>query len=345
MSCRSRSPVIDALIDDVGIVAASARLHVAGVLFTYRCSIRCRHCLFGCREDLPDTVMASRQLADVLEMLHETGRVVHVAGGEAMVYWETLAEGIRLAAAEGNAPHFIETNCSFATDDRVVERRLAFLQEHGVRGVLASADPYHQEWVPPERFLRVRDWTRRIFGEDNFYGNGADAADIEALTMVTQAEGRLRAHVGTHPPVMVGTSRRELSQYLDDFAPDDPDLPMAGWRRTLDLPACLEQFRADAIWEIHVDPYGNVQTNCGIILGKTDTIRPAAVLAAGPEHANRFVECLCAAGPLGLAKLARDEYGFEFPEFVTQGCELCFLARRHLRKTHPDIFGPAEVYE
>ena len=345
MSNRSRFPVVDALIDDVGIVGASAQRHVAGVLFTYRCSIRCRHCLFGCREDLPDAVMTPRQLADVLEMLHETGRVVHVAGGEAMVYWDVLAEGIELADTEGNAPHFIETNCSFATDDKVVEKRLTFLAEHGVRGILASADPYHQEWVPADRFLRVREWTRRIFGEVNFYGNRADAAEIEALPTLVADEQRLRAHVRSSPPVMVGTSRRELSQYLDRFAPDDPDLPMAGWRRTLGLPGCLEQFRADAIWEIHVDPYGNIQTNCGIILGKTDTSRPAELLAAGPEYVNRFVERLCVDGPIGLAELARDEYGFEFPESVTQGCELCFLTRRHLRITHPDVFGPAEVYE
>jgi hypothetical protein len=143
---------------------------------------------------------------------------------------------------------------------------------------------------------------------------------------------------------MVGTARRELARFLDSFPADDPDLPMAGWRRQHGLPGCLEQFRGDTIWEIHVDPHGNIQTNCGIILGNTDTVRPAELLAQGPESSNRFVERLCRNGPFGLALLARDEHGFELPPSVSQGCELCFLARRHLRQFHPDVFGPAEVY-
>lgn len=339
-----RSSELDALIDEVGIVTASARRHVAGVLFTYRCTIQCRHCCFGCRTDLPDAVMTPRQLADVLALLHETGRVVHVAGGEAMMYWDNLSEGIRLAHLEGNAPYFIETNCSFATDDAIVERRLGFLADHGVRGILASSDPYHQEWVPPERFLRVREYTYRRFGKQNFYGNHAPAEDIMALPQVTADEERLRQHVRSRPPVMVGTAGRKLAQYLDHRAPDDPALPKAGWRLQRDLPGCLEQFASEPMWELHVDPYGNIQTNCGIVLGNTATITPAQLLARGPEHANRFVERLCAEGPLGFARLARDEYGFEMPESVTQGCELCFLARQYLRQSHPDIFGPAEVY-
>lgn len=339
-----RDPELDALIGEVGIVTASARRLVAGVLFTYRCSIRCRHCLFGCRAELPETRMAPRQLAETLAMLHETGRVVHVAGGEAMLYWDDLAEGIRLAHAAGNAPHFLETNCSFAANDTVVEERLEFLAAHGVRGILASADPYHQEMVPPERFLRVREATIRRFGEANFYGSRAAAGDIVALAGFAADEARLRERVRAYPPVMVGTARRELARFLDRFAPDDPRLPQVSWRKKHDLPGCLEQFRADTMWELHVDPYGNIQTNCGIILGRVDAIRPAELLARGPEQANRFVERLCAEGPLGLARLARDEYGFVLPETVTQGCELCYLARQHLRQSHPDLFGPAEVY-
>ena len=37
-----------------------------------------------------------------------------------MMYWEALEGALELARAEGVAPHFIETNCSFATDDAVL---------------------------------------------------------------------------------------------------------------------------------------------------------------------------------------------------------------------------------
>ncbi|MFH1567849.1 MAG: radical SAM protein, partial [Gemmatimonadota bacterium] len=131
---RTRAEV-EQLVAQVGVVAAAQQCHVAAILFTYRCSIRCRHCLFGCGGDRPDVVMSPRQCVDGLALLHQTGRVVHIAGGEAMLYWDALSEALRLAHAEGNAPHFIETNCSFATDDEIVRKRLGFMAAHGVKGL------------------------------------------------------------------------------------------------------------------------------------------------------------------------------------------------------------------
>ena len=40
---------IDRLIDRVGLAEAAKQRQAAGVLFTYRCSINCRHCWFSFR--------------------------------------------------------------------------------------------------------------------------------------------------------------------------------------------------------------------------------------------------------------------------------------------------------
>ena len=335
----------DALIDELGLPKAGGRLGVAAVLFTYRCTIACRHCLFGCSPDRPDRVMTPRQCADALAMLLDTGRVVHVAGGEPMLYWDELAEALRLACAEGNAPHFVETNCSFATDDDIARQRLEFLAAHGVRGLLASADPFHQEFVPADRFLRVRRWARRIFGERMFWGTEADDAAVAGFEAAAKDGQRLAEHVRGNPPVMVGAAGRELAPYLDSFAPGDARLPKPSWRAGSDGPGCLDEFRSETLWEFHVDPYGNILTNCGIILARVNETTPSALLEAGPERANRYVRVLCDEGPAGLAALARREYGFTLPERVTQSCDLCWRTRRFLRRFHPGIFGPAEIYE
>jgi len=335
---------IDRLIDEVGLVQAGAQCCVAAILFTYRCSIRCRHCLFGSAPDRPEVVMTSRQCADGLGLLHETGRVVHIAGGEAMLYWEVLSEAVRLAGEEGNAPHFIETNCSFATDDRRVRERLGFFAAHGVKGLLASADAFHQEFVPAEHFLRVRRIAKEVFGEKNFWGTDNSEAEVRDFESITGDDGRLREYVRSHPPSIVGRAQRELSQYLDHYAPGDSELPKWGWKGPAREAHCMRQFRADTMWELHIDPYGNIQTNCGMILGKLPEASPAAVLAKGPEKANRFVSIVCERGPWGLADLASREYGFVLPEGVTQTCELCYLTRSFLRQFHPHVFGPQEVY-
>lgn len=336
---------VDRLIDEIGLPAASRQCRVAGILFTYRCSIRCRHCLFGCAGDRPDTAMTPRQCADALAMLHETGRVVHIAGGEAMLYWDALAESIRLAQAEDNAPHFVETNCSFASNDGIVRERFTFFAEHGMRGILASADPFHQEFVPPERFLRVRRIAIEIFGKKHFFGSLADDESIVELAGIVRDENRLGDYVRNHPPVMVGSSREFLSKYLDPHSLDDPAIPLRSWGPAPSDTKCLAQFRDETMWELHIDPYGNIQTNCGMILGHVDRIRPAQLLAVGPDKANQFVHVVCEKGARGLAEIAQREYGFVLPEHITQWCELCFLARRHLRRFHPEVFGPEEVYQ
>ncbi len=336
--------MVASAIGEIGIRAAGERYGVAGLLFTYRCSIRCKHCLFGCASDRPGVVMSPRQVADGLATLHETGRVVHVAGGEAMLYWDQLSEGLHTAYAEDCPPHFVETNCLFAVNEHVVAERLEFLAEHGVRGILASADPFHQEMVPPERFLLVRRRAIELFGESNFWGPELSDQEVMELPSIARNPERLRDYVRSHMPVMVGSALRELAQYVDQFDPADPRLPRMGWRGPRRGTTCLDQFSAETIWELHLDVYGNIQTNCGMILGRVPETTPAEVLARGPENANEFIRIVCEQGPLGLAEAARRRYGFAWPEKVSQDCELCFHARKHLRRFHPDVFGPAEVY-
>ena len=335
---------IDRLIDEVGLPQASGQRRVAAILFTYRCSIACRHCLFGCAGDRPDRVMTPRQCADGLALLHETGRVVHIAGGEAMLYWEALADSIRLAHQEGHAPHFVETNCSFAVNDGVVRERFAFMAAKGVKGIYASADPFHQEFVSPERFLRVRRLAKEIFGPARFYGPENTDDEIRGLADVFKEEGRLRQYVREHQPVIVGTAHQRLARYLDRLSPLDSRLPSRGWRGQRTEAGCRQDFQAETLWELHIDPYGNIQTNCGIILGRVPDTTPARVLAEGPEKANRFVEVVCEQGALGLAEWARAEHGFVLPETVTQACELCYLVRCFLSRLYPSVFGPEEVY-
>ncbi len=229
---------VDTLVDEVGVAKAAVACKVASVLFTYRCSISCRHCCFGCGPMRPDVVMSPQQCVDTLAMLHETGRVVHIAGGEPMVYWEVLAESVKQAHDDGVAPHFIQTNCSFASSDEIVAERFRFLAAHGVRGLYASADPYHQEFVPAERFLRVRRIAGEVFGEQNFYGPLISEETARSFESITRDETRLREHVRQNPPIMLGTAHQRLARYEHRFGPH-----VVGKHRTGDV-ACAEVFVA-----------------------------------------------------------------------------------------------------
>jgi len=333
----------DEIIAEVGVVAAGDRLGVAAILYTYQCTIACRHCCFGCAADRPHVHMPTPKAIEHLHALHLLGRVIHIAGGECMMYWDDLTDVLEQSHAEGVQPHFIETNCSFAIDDAIVAERLAVLKANGVVGILMSADPYHQAFVPPERFLRVRRQARDLFGAENVWCPGGSDDEIRDLVNIGADEARLREHVRAHPPRMVGTAHRDLRRHLD-AVPVGSIPPGHGWRFAHAGSDCGVEFDADRIWEVHIDPYNNIQTNCGVILGNTDSIRLAEVMERGPANANFVTKLLAQGGPAALAEWARDEHGFVIPAEVVSKCDLCYTVRTFLRPFHAEILGPAEVY-
>ncbi|MHC4201595.1 MAG: radical SAM protein, partial [Planctomycetota bacterium] len=319
-------------------------LCVAAILYTYHCTIACRHCYFGCSPDRPRARMSNDRAVRCLRELHELGRVVHIAGGECMTYWDDVARILEAAHAEGVQPHFIESNCSFAVDDSVVGERLEVLRATGVRGMLLSADPFHQASVPPERFLRVRTLAREAFGPENVWCPDAPDDEVRRFAEIARDERRLGEWVRAHPPVLVGAAWRELRRFFDEYPL--AELPLGtGWWTRYEAPDCAIDFAADTMWEIHVDPYDNIQTNCGVVLGDASRITPREVLQRGPGSANELTRILVTEGPFALAELARERHGLAVPESATSKCDLCYAVRRSLRPHYPDVLAPAEVYD
>jgi len=351
-----RRDEVDRLIAENGMVAAGGQLGVAAILFTYRCSIACRHCCFGCAGERPPVRMPVAKCVDYLADLHELGRVIHIAGGEAMLYWDELKEVLTASAARGVQPHFIESNASFATSDAVVRERLSSMRDCGLVGILLSTDPYHQAFVPPESFIRARAISREVFGERNVWASNCPDEQVHEHAAIARDEARLRDYVRAHPPTLVGAAHR-----FCEFLPTYPlaELPITRvWRFPHTGRDCAIEFDREKIWEVHIDPYDNMQTNCGIILGNASSARVprsssglsvapnvvAEMVAAGPGNANFVTRLVCEGGPLALAEFARDRHGFAIPERACSKCDLCYTVRTFLRPFYPDILGPGEVY-
>lgn len=335
---------VDRRVKEVGVCQAGGEFGVAAVLFTYRCTIACRHCCFGCGGKRPDVAMDAERCARYLADLHELGRVIHIAGGECMLYWEGLVEAIALAQKRSVQPHFIETNCSFATNDEIVRERLGRLRSLGVDGIYLSADPYHQAHVPAERVVRVRDVAIELFGSENVWGTRATLEEIREFEQIARDEDRLAEHVRRHPPRFVGTAYKELGRFVEHHSIDDLP-PGQGWRFRHDGPDCAIEFDPAKIWELHIDPYDNIQTNCGVILGKADEIKVRRLIETGPANANVITRLLADGGPVRLAEWAAERHGFAAPQRVPDKCALCYVTRRFLRPFYPEILGPDEVYE
>ena len=335
---------VNRLVADIGVTAAGNKLSVAAILYTYQCTIACRHCCFGGCTTRPAVHMTAEQVATHLQSLHELGRVVHIAGGECMKYWDELRAALAVAKDAGVSPHFIETNCSFAESDAMARQRIEELADLGVAGLLLSADPYHQAFVPPENAIRLRRIAREILSPENVWCNKAPDEGFFEYARIARDERLMRDHVRAHTPMLVGTAHARLRKYLDSYPLDEMPHDV-GWRRKHTGRDCALEFQWETMWEVHVDPYDNIQTNCGVILGNARQRRLADLAARGPEKANEIVRILAAEGPFGLAEFARDRHGFAPPETACSKCDLCYTTRKFLRQFHPDVLGPAEVYD
>jgi hypothetical protein len=338
---RDPRPVARVIAEE-GVAAAIGKKHVASLLFTYRCTLACRHCLFNCSPRKPAVCTSKKDAVTFLRQLHATDRVVHIAGGEAMMFYPELLEICRRAQRAGVAPHFIQTNASFAVRDEVTRTRLLELRDTGVQGLLISADPYHQEFCPPERYARCFRIAIEVFGRRNVAARDATEQELEECRAVGRDPERRRDYARAHPPLLVGRGGDELYP----FFPERPveQLTDAMWHGGEGRKDCRQEFDPETMWEIHIDPYGSIQTCCGIVLGDAKTTPLPKLMASGFLGRSQVVDAVYQEGPSGLLAMARP-LGYQSRPGYPQKCGMCWDVRKFLRPYFPETLGPAEIYE
>jgi hypothetical protein len=333
---------VDEVIARVGVARAIGIKHVASLLFTYRCTIACKHCLFNCSPWQPDVCVSLEDGVKFLRQLRATDRVIHIAGGEAMMYYREMLAICQMANEEGNAPHFFETNASWCVDDDLTCRRYEELKQAGLLGVLISADPYHQVFVSPESRHRAYRWAVEVFGRENVAAAELSLEQLSELRSIGRDDERLGEYSRNHAPRLVGRAGDVLagfyhSRRLEALAEDSL------WHGGPADESCWSEFDSDEMWEIHIDPYGNIQTCCGIVVGDAHEKPLTEWMEQGFHTDNDLVRMVYERGPYAYLELAI-QHGYQPREGYPQKCNLCWEVRKFLRPHFPDTFGPAEIY-
>jgi hypothetical protein len=88
---------------------------------------------------------------------------VHLAGGEAFIFFDLLLEGTRMAAELGLTV-YAETGAAWCVDEAKARDRFATLQDAGLAAMLISCSPFHAEKVPPVRTMRAVRAALDVFG-------------------------------------------------------------------------------------------------------------------------------------------------------------------------------------
>jgi len=128
----------------------------AGIITNYVCTAACRHCMFASAPDCPKEYISpetAEQTAAILEKANT--RSVHIGGGEPFMNFAALCSLIEALHRHGIGIDYIETNAFWASDDDFIKERLLKLRFLGVDTIMVSVDPFHIEFVPLERPLRL----------------------------------------------------------------------------------------------------------------------------------------------------------------------------------------------
>jgi hypothetical protein len=336
-----QSRPVDAVVESEGVARAIQQKRVASLLLTYRCTLACAHCLFSCGPHHPREFHSVEQGVRYLRMLRATDRVIHIAGGEAMMEYETLLAICHEASRCGATPHFIETNATWCTNTAKVRERLTELRAAGVCGLYISADPFHLAFYPVDRYRRCYETAVGVFGQENVVASALTRQQLLEMQHTGRDPERLREFVRESPPRMVGRAGEVLARCLpvrvvEDLARD----PM--WHEGPAGMPCAWEFSPATMWEIHLDPYGNVQTCCGVILGNVERAPLSELMETGLGEDDPIVTALREEGPVGLLRIA-EALGYRRESYV-QKCHACWRVRKFLRPHHPQTLGPDEIY-
>jgi hypothetical protein len=130
------------------------RLLSGGIITNYFCTSSCRHCLYNCGPHWEKKYMDPATAEDHLRLVRSLGcRSMHIGGGEPLLRPDNLGEILEVASRVGVSIEYVETNSSWFKDLDSAKRILFGLREKGLKTLLVSISPFHNEHIP---FFKVK---------------------------------------------------------------------------------------------------------------------------------------------------------------------------------------------
>ncbi len=316
-----------------------------GIILSYECNARCRHCMYGCspgwRADWmseTDAEIVLAQLSDKLGKAHSfrakaigVNYGMHFTGGEPFLNFDLLLAITKKALALNICPTFAETNGFWCTNDKKTEEWLKALKSAGLQGMLVSANPFILEWVPFERTERAIEKSRKIFGKKNVIVyqelfchhfkrmNVKGTMRFETYMEEMQKGDLLGLYqaMGCSSVIPMGRATYSLSSIYRKYVPND----FFGQ-------SCREELTRP--WHIHIDNYCNYMTGycAGISLGDA---RDIDAICRGIDLDEYPILHALTSDLEQLYQYAVAEWGYEASdEDYVSKCHLCVDIRRHV---------------
>ena len=314
------------------------RFVYAGVMTSYVCSAACRHCMFCSSPGLPKDFMDSKAATRVAGALKRGGATsVHIGGGEPFLNIESLYTLLSALRRERITVDYIETNASWCVDVPRAKAWLAGIRDLGPRCVMASVDPFHIEFVPLERPLRLIGLLDEM-GMDSFLWQERFLKRLLPLN-------RSRPH--THAQLKTALGEDYVASTAAEYGvgPSGRALNIArATRPSRPAQALLTSKHCDLLdgRHCHVDLFENVVPGgCpGIAIALDDFVSADLPMEKYPVAAR-----LINGGTNALFAYAKVN-GFVLDDQYISSCDLCFAMRDYLSDAAPSSdIGPKCFYE
>ena len=122
-----------------------------GILLSYKCNCRCRHCIYACSPRWSADWISEEDAEKILTQLSVVLRGkyadldtigvnhgIHFTGGEPFLNYDLLLKVTQMAYRLGIPATFVETNCYWCTDDKTTRGRLTQLRQAGLKAILST---------------------------------------------------------------------------------------------------------------------------------------------------------------------------------------------------------------
>lgn len=295
-----------------------------GIITNYKCSSKCKHCVYASSPSWPDDYMTSSTADKIFSILKRFGcSSVHIGGGEPLLKPERILSVLESAKRNKIDVEYIETNASWFKDESSAKMVLRELMKYGVNRLLISIDPYHNEYIP---FCKVKGLIE-----------ACSKVNMGVFPWLLEFWDDIDALDDNKPHALEEYAQRFGEDYLWSL-PRRYGLNLGGRALKTYKPMMrLEPFDEivknstscnllSGIYHFHIDLYGNfIPQSCPGLSIKLDELVRGADSSKYPVFHR-----LESAGIGGLVELAIEEYDYKPKGKYAGKCDLCYDVRSYL---------------
>jgi len=288
-------------------------------LLTYKCDLECDHC-FVWGNPKARSVFTINQIKNILVEAKKLKTVdkVSIEGGEPFLYYPIMVKAAEEAVKRGFQVEIL-SNCYWATNPEDAAEWLLPISDKKV-SLSLSSDLYHGSgW----EIIEVKNAVNAAKELNMNVGILAIRYPKEETLCPDEIAG---AKVGLSNLMYKGRAATKLIEEADKVSWDE-------------LIKCPYEDLVNPK-RVHIDPLGYVHLCQGVSIGNSWEKPFSKIVEEYNPVENPVIEPLIRGGPKALV----EEFNLPHERYYADECHLCYATRCMLRKKHPDILAPNEMY-